>query len=271
MSGNDTTASENASDVLPSDAIAIVGISGRFPGAKNLDQFWDNIRNGVCSVTRFSDDELEDAHPPEVRNNPNFVKARPILEDIDQFDAGFFGMLSREAASIDPQHRVFLECAWEALEDGGVDPSRYDGAIGVFAGTAFSTYMATHVVPDRAAMERAASNYQVADFSTWTGGLQDFFATRVAYKLNLRGPAINVQSACSTSLLAVAQACQSLQLYQSDMALAGGVSISFPIKRGYLFQEEGIVAPDGICRPFDANGAGTVFGMGAGVVLLKRL
>jgi amino acid adenylation domain-containing protein len=271
VSGNDTIAEENASDALASDAIAIVGISGRFPGAANLDQFWDNIRNGVCSVTRFSDDELEDAHPPEVRNDPKFVKARPIIEGVDQFDAGFFGMLAREAASTDPQHRLFLECAWEALEDGGVDPSRYDGAIGVFAGAAFSTYMTTHVVQDRATMERAASTYQLGDFSIWSSGLQDFLATRTAYKLNLRGPAINVQSACSTSLLAVAQGCQSLQLYQSDMALAGGVSISFPMKRGYLFQEEGIVAPDGICRPFDANGAGTVFGMGAGVVLLKRL
>jgi amino acid adenylation domain-containing protein len=268
---NGTIAQDDASDALAPDAIAIVGISGRFPGAKTLDQFWDNVRNGVCSVTRFNDDELEDAHPPEVRNDPKFVKARPIIEDVDQFDAGFFGMLAREAASTDPQHRLFLECAWEALEDGGVDPSRYEGAIGVYAGAAFSTYMTTHVMQDRATAERAASTYQLGDFPIWSSGLQDFLATRTAYKLNLRGPAMTVQSACSTSLLAVAQACQSLQLYQSDMALAGGASISFPIKRGYLFQEEGIVAPDGICRPFDAKGAGTVFGAGAGVVLLKRL
>ncbi|MBS0518422.1 MAG: type I polyketide synthase, partial [Proteobacteria bacterium] len=256
---------------LPENAIAIIGMAGRFPGADDVGQFWRNLRAGTTSTRHFSDAELEDSFPSDIRNDPRFVRARPILDNVDRFDAEFFGMLPREAALIDPQHRLLLECAWQALENGGYDPSRYRGAVGVFAGCSFDTYLLTHVLAERLDPDRFASDYQVGSYDALLGALPDTLATRIAYRLGLRGPAATVQSACSTSLLAVAQACQSLLLYQSDMALAGGVSITFPQKRGYLYQEGGMVSPDGICRPFDANAAGTIFGDGAAMVLLKRL
>jgi amino acid adenylation domain-containing protein len=256
---------------VPEDAVAIIGLAGRFPGANDIGQFWRNIRNGVSSISRFSDAELEDTFTNDIRNDANFVRARPILEDVDLFDAHFFGMLPREAALTDPQHRVLLECAWAALEDGGYDPSRFAGAIGVFAGCSMNTYLLTNVLGERLDRDRFASDYQVGSYDALLGALSDTLATRISYKLNLRGPAMTVQSACSTSLLAIAQACQSLLLHQSDMALAGGVSITFPQKRGYLHQEGGMVSLDGVCRPFDADAGGTIFGDGAGIVLLKRL
>ena len=253
------------------DAIAIVGVAGRFPGARTIEAFWRNLEAGVESVSRFSEAELEDAFSDEVRRAPNFVRARPVLEDVDRFDADFFGMYAREAELTDPQQRLFLECAWEALEDASCDPRRYRGAIGVFAGCSINTYFLHHVCSDRRALEEFTSNYQVGCYPQLLGAGLDFLATRVSYKLDLRGPSIDLQAACSTSLLAVAQACQSLLLYQADMALAGGVSISFPQKRGYLHQEGAMVSADGSCRPFDARASGTVFGSGAGVVALKRL
>ncbi|GEP55042.1 type I polyketide synthase [Reyranella soli] len=256
---------------LPDNAIAIVGMAGRFPGADDVRQFWTNMRSGVTSITRFSDAELEDSFPDEVRNAPNFVRARAILRDVDRFDADFFGMLPKVAAFTDPQHRLLLECSWAALEDAGCDPARFPGAIGVFAGSSMSTYLLTNVLAGELDPERFASDYQVGFYDALLGALPDTLATRVAYKLNLRGPAITVQSACSTSLLAIAQACQSLLLGQSDMALAGGVSITFPQKRGYLHQEGGMVSADGICRPFDDDATGTVFGDGVAIVALKRL
>jgi amino acid adenylation domain-containing protein len=259
------------SDELPENAIAIVGMAGRFPGADGVAEFWANVRSGKISIARFSEAELEDSFGPEVRHDPNFVRARSILKNVDKFDAEFFGMLPREAALTDPQHRLMLECAWAALEDAGYDPATYPGAIGVFAGSSMNTYLLTNVLAERQSADGFASDYQVGSYDTLLGALSDTLATRVAYKLNLRGPAMTVQSACSTSLLAVAQACQSLLMYQSDMALAGGVSITFPQKRGYLHQEGGIVSPDGVCRPFDEGAGGTVFGDGAAVVLLKRL
>src|SRR5690606_20945628 len=172
---------------------------------------------------------------------------------------------------LDPQFRVFLEICWEAIEGAGYDPYRHPGQVGVFAGSALSTYLINNVLSDREKAESFASGYQVGRFSELVGAIGDTLATRVAYKLDLRGPAFTVQSACSTSLLAVTQACQNLLTYGCDMALAGGVSITFPQKRGYIYQEGGMVSPDGFCRPFDADAAGTVFGSGAGVVLLKRL
>ncbi|MGQ0584653.1 MAG: aminotransferase class III-fold pyridoxal phosphate-dependent enzyme, partial [Reyranella sp.] len=256
---------------LPENAIAIIGVSGRFPGADDLEQFWANIRAGKISVSRFSDAELEDAFPPDIRNAANFVRARPILANVDKFDAGFFGMLPREAALTDPQHRLLLECAWSALEDAGYDPARFAGAIGVFAGCSMNTYLLTNVLAERLDADRFASDYQVGSYDALLGALPDMLATRIAYKLNLRGPAMTVQSACSTSLLAIAEACQSLLLYQSDMALAGGASITFPQKRGYQHLDGGMVSPDGVCRPFDDDAGGTVFGDGAAIVVLKRL
>ncbi len=256
---------------LPENAVAIIGLAGRFPGADDVAQFWQNVRNGTTSISRFTEAELEDSFDASVRNDPNFVAARPILKDVDKFDAEFFGMLPREAALTDPQHRLMLECAWAALEDAGYDPAKYPGSIGVFAGSSMNTYLLTNVLAERLSADGFASDYQVGSYDTLLGALSDTLATRIAYKLNLRGPAMTVQSACSTSLLAVAQACQSLLTYQSDMALAGGVSITFPQKRGYLYQEGGMVSPDGVCRPFDDGAGGTVFGDGAAVVLLKRL
>jgi len=257
--------------MIPDNAIAVIGLAGRFPGARDVGQYWRNIRAGVTSVRHFSESELEDAFSDELRRDPGFVRARPILDDVDLFDATFFGMLPREAALTDPQHRLMLECAWVALEDAGYDPARYPGAIGVFAGCSLNTYLLTHVLAERLDPDRFASDYQVGSYDALLGALSDTLATRIAYKLGLRGPAMTVQSACSTSLLAIAQACQSLLLHQSDMALAGGVSITFPQKRGYRHQEGGMVSPDGLCRPFDAAAAGTIFGDGAAMVLLKRL
>ena len=256
---------------IPENAVAVVGLAGRFPGAADVAQFWRNIRAGVTSIARFSDAELEDSFSADIRRNPNFVRARPVLKDVDRFDAEFFGMLPREAALTDPQHRLMLECAWTALEDAGYDPATYPGSIGVFAGSSMNTYLLTNVLAERLTADDFASDYQVGSYDVLLGALSDTLATRIAYKLNLRGPAMTVQSACSTSLLAIAQACQSLLLYQSDMALAGGVSITFPQKRGYMHQEGGMVSPDGVCRPFDVNAAGTIFGDGAALVLLKRL
>lgn len=252
-------------------AIAIIGMAGRFPGASTVDEFWKNICAGVESIARFADDQLEDTFDADIRSSPKFVKARPILADVDQFDAEFFGIYAREAELIDPQQRLFLESAWHALEDGGYDPEKFPGNIGVFAGSSVNTYFLRNVCQNRQTIDEFTDCYQVGSYSMLTGASQDFLATRVSYKLNLRGPSITVQSACSTSLLAVAQACQSLLLYQSDMALAGGVSITFPQQRGYLSQEGGMVSADGHCRSFDADASGTVFGSGLGVVLLKRL
>src|SRR5450631_47700 len=255
----------------PLGAIAIVGMAGRFPGAKNIDEFWRNLCGGVESITRFEDSELEDSFSAEVRSAPNFVKARPILENVELFDAPFFGMHAKEAELTDPQHRLFLECSWEALEDAGYDSATYAGAIGVFAGSSPNTYFLNNVCGDRRTIEEFTSNYQVGCYPMLLGSAQDFLATRVSYKLDLKGPGLTLQSGCSTSLLAVAKACQSLLLYETDMALAGGVSITFPQKRGYQHLEGGMVSADGTCRPFDADASGTIFGSGAGVVLLKRL
>ncbi|AJD42171.1 amino acid adenylation domain-containing protein [Rhizobium gallicum bv. gallicum R602sp] len=251
--------------------IAIIGMSGRFPGAPSVEALWELVRDGRNAFSIFAPDEIEDCFTDEERAAANYVAARPHLPDVDMFDAEFFGMFAREAALTDPQHRVFLEICWEALENGGYDPHRFAGMIGVFAGSSMPTYLINNVLGDRAKAEEFASNYQIGCFQQLVGALNDALATRIAYKFDLRGPAFTLQSACSTSLLAVSQACQNLQTYACDMALAGGVSITLPQKRGYLYQEGGMASADGTCRPFDANADGTVFASGAGVVLLKRL
>jgi amino acid adenylation domain-containing protein len=259
----------SADDMIP--AIAVIGMAGRFPGAPTLDKFWDNLRRGVESIARFSHDELEDAFGRSMQSQAGYVCARSMLENVEDFDAGFFNFLPKEAELTDPQQRLFLEIAWEALESAGYDPGAFPGEIGVYAGSSIDTYLLYHLLADRRRLEVFTGSYQVGEFSTLVGNSPDFIATRTAYKLDLRGPAFTVQSACSTSLLAVAEACQCLLDYRADMALAGGVSITFPQKRGYLYQDGGMVSPDGHCRSFDAAAAGTVFGSGAGVVLLKRL
>jgi len=260
----------NTEQNLNAGSVAIIGLAGRFPGAKDVHQFWSNLANGVESITRLKDEELE-AGDASLWSQPNFVNARGILEDVDLFDANFWGMLPREAETTDPQHRVFMECAWQAVEDAGYDSATYKGAVGVFAGCSMNTYFLLNLCSDRAFVDEFTRTYQVGSYPTLVGNHIDFLSTKVAYKLNLRGPAYTMQCGCSTSLVAVCQACQSLLTYQSDMALAGGVSASFPQKRGYLYQPDGMASPDGHCRTFDAQAQGTVFGSGAAVVLLKRL
>ncbi len=267
MSGHD---GDDRDTSMPG-GIAIIGMAGRFPGARNVAEFWHNLCGGVESIRHFSDAELEDTFDRATRDAPNFVKARPILENVDQFDAEFFGMYAREAELTDPQQRVFLECSWEALEDAGYDPATYQGAIGVFGGASLNTYFLRNVAAERRTVEQFTDGLQVTGYPYLLGAGMDFLTTRVSHKLDLRGPSMTLATACSTSLLAVAQAAKSLLLYEADMALAGGVSITFPQKRGYQHLEGGMVSADGKCRPFDADASGTVFGSGAGVVLLKRL
>jgi amino acid adenylation domain-containing protein len=251
-------------------AIAVIGMSGRFPGARNVSELWANILAGRDCITHFDVTELEDSFDEGSRREERYVKARPILPDVDRFDAGFFGMLAREAALTDPQQRLFLQIAWEAFEDAGYDPATIAGAVGVFAGTSMNTYFLKHVLSDRGVIDEFTSQFQIGEYQKLVGA-GDFVATRTAYKLGLTGPAISVQTACSTSLTAISLAVENLRSGRCDMALAGGVSVTFPQKRGYFYEEGGMGAPDGVCRPFDAGASGTVFGSGAGVVLLKRL
>lgn len=255
------------------EGIAIVGMSGRFPGAQSVDEFWRNLIAGRETISRFREDELEfTASTPEAKaNGQRFVGARGILEGVDLFDASFFGIFPKEAEIMDPQHRLFLECAWESLESAGYNPETYPGMIGVFGGLSMNTYLLSNLCRDREFASNFSGNYQVGAYQVMLGNDKDFMPTRVSYKLNLRGPSISIQCACSTSLVAISQACTNLLTYQCDMALAGGASISFPQKRDYLYQEEAMVSADGTCRTFDASAHGTVFGHGVAVVLLKRL
>ncbi|MEU6238535.1 type I polyketide synthase, partial [Kitasatospora sp. NPDC047058] len=246
--------------------IAVVGMAGRFPKARTIDEFWHNLRNGVCAVTRFDEQELADRGVgQETLADPDFVPAGYLLEESDSFDAAFFGYSPREAELMDPQHRVLLECAWSALESAGLDARRYDGLVGVYAGAGNNTYLLVNLASHPDAVEVMGGNQLVI------GNRSDFLSTRVSYKLGLHGPSINVQSACSTSLVAVAQACQALLAYQCDTALAGGVAVDVLRRDGYLYRKDGIYSPDGLCRTFDAQARGTVGGDGVGMVVLKRL
>lgn len=245
--------------------IAVIGMAGRYPGAKNLDQFWRNLCDGVESIKFFTDEELL-ARGVEARllDDPNYVKAEAILDDIEMFDASFFDFTPREASLIDPQHRLFLEHAWEALENAGYAAER-NQRMGVYAGESINSYLLSNLYPNRELLE-SAGGFQVV-----INNDRDYLATHVAYKLNLTGPALSVQTACSTSLVAVHLACQSLLNRECDMALAGGVSVGVPQGEGAFHQEGGIISPDGHCRAFDARAQGTVKGNGVGVVVLKRL
>jgi amino acid adenylation domain-containing protein len=253
------------------EGIAIIGMAGRFPGAHSVAEFWRNQLEGIESISHFRLEDLEVSNKAEIANDPRYVMARSILDDVDLFDADFFGIYPREAELMDPQQRLFLECCWQAIEDAGYVPDTYSGQIGVYAGSSVWSYFLTRLCTMPGFIEKFTSGYQVSNYFEMMGNSLDFLSTRVSYKLNLRGPSFTMLSACSTSLLAVTQACQSLLTFQSDMALAGGVSITFPQKRGYFYQEGGMVSPDGHCRAFDADAQGTVFGSGIGVVLLKRL
>jgi amino acid adenylation domain-containing protein len=247
-------------------AIAIIGMSGRFPKAATIEQFWDMLASGREASTTLGDEELRAAGVPErLIRNPDFVKVAYAVDDIDGFDAGLFQFTAREAEITDPQQRMLLECSHEALEHAGYAPDRYDGLIGVYAGVGSMFYFIRNLSTDPELLET------VGTLRVSIGNEKSFASTMVSYKLDLRGPSVNVDTACSTSLVAVHQACQSLLAHECDMALAGGVSLDVPQKAGMLYREGSIVSPDGHCRPFDADAKGTVKGNGAGVVLLKRL
>ena len=243
--------------------IAIVGMAGRFPGARDIDAFWQNLRNGVESITFFSDDELSRAGVPEaIINDPNYVKAAPILEDPAGFDPRFFGFTPRDALLMDPQHRLLLELAWETFENAGYDTARIDGRVGVFASCAMNTYLLLSGI-----LPSFVENY----LPTLIGNDKDFLATRISHRLGLTGPSLSVQTACSSSLVAAHLACQSLLSEECDMALAGGAAVRVPHIAGHKFETGSVFTPDGHCRPFDARANGTIFGSGGGMVLLKRL
>lgn len=249
------------------NGIAIVGMAGRFPGADSVEEFWANLVAGKESISFFSDAELAESgfDPAELRKRGHYVPARGLFKDADCFDAAFFGVHPKEAEVIDPQHRVFLEACWVALERAGYAPNRMSGAVGIFAGATFNTYF-QHVLQPRPDLTELIGAELVM-----FGNEKDYMTTRVAYKLGLKGPALSISTACSTSLVAVCQACRSLLTYESDVALAGGVSVTVPQKRGYYFEEGYIGSPDGHTRTFDEKGAGTVFSNGVAVVVLKRL
>jgi phthiocerol/phenolphthiocerol synthesis type-I polyketide synthase E len=258
------TESDNAYEGVPE--VAVIGMSGRFPGADDLDAFWDRLRGGVECIRTFSPDELRASGLPDhVLADPAFVPRYGALNDVQTFDAAFFGYNPREAEALEPAHRLFLECCWEALENAGVDPARAGGSVGVFGGAGQPYYTDEHVRGNR---ELAAA---LGEFQLGVASSKDFFANRAAYKLDLRGPAISVQTGCSTSLVAVHVAAQSLLHGECDLALAGGANVSVPNDAGYFYSPGGISSPDGRCRAFDAAAAGTLGGNGVGVVLLKRL
>jgi amino acid adenylation domain-containing protein len=246
--------------------IAVIALSGRFPGASTPEQLWSNLVNEVESITRFTDEEmLASGIPADLVANPNYIKAQGIVRDIELFDAAFFGHNPRSAELTDPQHRVFLECAWEALERAGYDADRYPGRIGVFAGQSMNTYWLSNLYYH---VDLVAS---VDSLQAAIGNDKDSLTTEVSYRMNLRGPSVLVQSSSSTSLTAVHYACQSLLAGECEMAITGGASIHVPEKAGYLYHEGGTTDPEGHCRTFDADAKGFVSGHGVGVVVLKRL
>jgi acyl transferase domain-containing protein len=250
----------------PVTGIAVIGMACRFPGARNTEEFWRNLRDGVESISFFSAQELEAAGvDPTTLQAPNYVPACPALDDMELFDATFFDVNAREAELTDPQQRLFLECAWEVLESAGYDAARHPGRIGVYAGVEINSYLLNNVLPQRDLLTSRGGMAHVVTVSD-----KDYLSTRVSYKLNLRGPSVTIQTACSTSLVAVHLACESLLNCESDLALAGGVTIRVP-QTGYLYQEGDVLSPDGHCRAFDAGAQGTIFGNGVGIVVLKRL
>lgn len=247
------------------NAIAVIGMSGRFPSAPSIERLWEQLCNGVELTTFFDADVLAKAGVPRsVLERSDYVRAKPVLDDIEGFDAELFRISPREAALTDPQHRLFLECAWEALEDAGHDPWSHPGRIGIFASAGKNTYLLFHLLSQQ--------DWTMSDevFQLLIGNEKDYLTTRVSHQLNLTGPSMSVQTACSSSLVAVHLACQSLLLGECDIALAGGVSVDVPREAGYVYRPGGILSPDGRCRSFDAAGAGTLFGHGLGIVVLRR-
>ncbi len=247
-------------------AVAIIGMAGRFPKSRDLAEFWRNLCEGADCITRFSrEDVVATSYTRDLLDKPNYVGAAGALDDIDLFDARFFGISPREVQGMDPQHRVFLEVAVEALQIAGYDPARAPGPIGVYAGCDDSTYFVNNLLANPEFM------MTVGPFAAALGSDKDYLPTRVSYELDLRGPSVSIQCACSTALAATHIAIQGLLEFECDLALAGGVAIRVPQKMGYLAQEGGVFAPDGRCRPFDESGGGFVEGSGAGILVLKRM
>jgi acyl transferase domain-containing protein/acyl-CoA synthetase (AMP-forming)/AMP-acid ligase II/acyl carrier protein/precorrin-6B methylase 2 len=256
--------------------IAVIGMSLRLPGADDVDAFWKNLAAGVESITFFSDDEIKKSGiDARTADDPNYVKASSVLSDIAGFDPDFFGISQREAVLMDPQQRLFLECAWESLEDAGYDPLTFPGLIGIYAGASMNTYLLNQVMPNRDTLDSrddlgVTTLDSLGGFQLMIGSDKDYLPTQAAYRLNLRGPAVNVQTACSTTLVTIHLAVRSLLDGECDICLAGGASIKVPQQAGHLFQDGMIVSPDGHCRAFDAKAQGTIFGSGIGIVALKR-
>ena len=259
--------SDRSTETAPArSGIAVIGMACRVPGAANVAEFWRNICDGVESIRTLTRDEMIAAGlDEETADDPRHVAAAAVVDGIDLFDADFFGINGREAEVMDPQHRVFLESAWEALEDAGYDPQRYDGAIGVFGGGIFDSYASVNLM--------RAGVFDVKDtiLQSVLANEKDYMTTRVSYKLDLRGPSYNVQTGCSTGLVAIHLACQNLLNFESDMALAGGIAIDVLRYRGYDYHEGSVYSRDGHIRAFDAQATGTVFGNGVALVVLKRL
>jgi acyl transferase domain-containing protein len=253
------------SDGSNDDLIAIVGMAGRFPGANNIDQFWNNLKEGREALSFLTAQELRASGVgEETLTHPDYVSAAMKLEGIEFFDGKFFGYSPQQSASIDPQQRLFLECAWGAIENAGYNVETCSRSIGVFAGAGVNQYLLTNLAALR-------PKHFSDQFQMFIDSDKDFLTTRVSYKLNLSGPSVTIQTACSTSLVAVHLACQSLFNFECDLALAGGVSIQIPVDRGYVHEEGGILSSDGHCRAFDARADGTIAGSGVAIVVLKRL
>ncbi|MDO6470697.1 non-ribosomal peptide synthetase/type I polyketide synthase [Maribacter sp. 1_MG-2023] len=248
-----------------SNDVAIVGMAGRFPGVNTIDEFWDVLKNGKETISFFTKEELDQSIPASLRNDPLYVAARGVVPSAKKFDARFFGLTPKLAEAMDPQQRLFLELAWEALEESGHLPEHYTGRVGVYAGTGTNTYYKKNVLPNSEVVE------SIGQLQLDTVNEKDYVASRTAYQLNLKGPAVSVHSACSTSLLAIAEAVESIRNGHCEVALAGGSSITAPINSGHLYQEGSMLSTDGHCRPFDAQAKGTVFSDGAGVIVLKDL
>ncbi|MBW8003364.1 MAG: polyketide synthase [Planctomycetes bacterium] len=252
-------------DQAPVESVAIIGMAGRFPGADTIDALWENLCNGVESITFFADDEIDPCVDESLRNYPNYIKARGIIKDADKFDPLVFGISPREAEVMDPQQRVFLELAWTALEDAGYVSDSFGGLIGVFAGMGNNHYYHLNV------STRPELIKMIGELQVEVGNEKDHIATRASHKLNLTGPSISVHTACSTGLVVVDSAFHSLVSHRCDMALAGAVDINIPQNSGQLHQTGGVFTEDGHCRTFDEKATGTMFCDGAGVVVLKRL
>jgi acyl transferase domain-containing protein len=249
------------------EEIAVIGMAGRFPGAPTIADFWANLRDGVESIRRLTDEELRAAGVPQAAlDDPAYVRACPVLDGVDEFDAAFFGLSARDASVMDPAHRLFLEVVWEALEHAGRTALPEEGAVGVFAGSGAPYYLMDNVRRN-AELMRSMGEFLVRH----TNNDMNFLATRVSYELDLRGPSINIQTACSSALVSVHMACESIRRGDCAVAIAGGSTVLVPDRQGYQYLEGEILSPDGHCRPFDARSAGTVFGSGSGCVVLKRL